>query len=409
MSGTEQPQEKPGDPHATVSPGAGGGSQQEAPSTSQDTDASGDAFATCPPVVAHSPAGIEDSGAPAPPPDKDVYATGPGTAAPAGEVPASADAADPYATALPAAETQYSMAQTRFPESPESESVNSGSRFRVLQLHAKGGLGQVSVAHDRELHREVALKEIQSHYADDHESRDRFLREARITGRLEHPGIVPVYGLGHYADGRPYYAMRFIKGDSLQEAIDAFHQADGPDRDHGQRSLDLHKLLDRFVDICNAIAYAHSRSVLHRDLKPGNVMLGQFGETLVVDWGLAKVLTQPESGAGTTERSPRPLQAVAATVTQMGQAMGTPQFMSPEQAAGQLDRLGPPSDVYSLGATLYCLLTGRPLFLGDDAGMILRQVQNGEFPSPRTLDPSIDPALEAVCLTAMATKPEDRY
>src|SRR5262249_3618945 len=132
---------------------------------------------------------------------------------------------------------------------------NSGVRFRILQLHAKGGLGQVSVAHDDELHREVALKEIQNRYADDHEARDRFLREARIAGRLEHPGIVPVYGLGHYADGRPFYAMRFIKGDSLKEAIESFHRAEGPGRDPGQRSLDLHKLLGRFTDICNAIAY----------------------------------------------------------------------------------------------------------------------------------------------------------
>jgi serine/threonine-protein kinase len=282
-------------------------------------------------------------------------------------------------------------------------------RFRILKLHAKGGLGQVSVAHDDELDREVALKEIQNRYADDYDSRDRFLREARITGRLEHPGIVPVYGLGCYLDGRPYYAMRFIKGDSLQEAIESFHQTERPSPDPGQRSLELHKLLGRFIDTCNAVAYAHSRKILHRDLKPANVMLGQFGETLVVDWGLAKTLNQPEADAAPTEPLSRPTPRNDQTATKMGAVMGTPQFMSPEQAAGQLDRLGPASDVYSLGATLYCLLTGRAPLAGDDVATILTKAQQGDFPPPRRLTPGVPRALEAVCLKAMALRPENRY
>ena len=178
------------------------------------------------------------------------------------------------------------------PEATTTGSVgtltSSGTRFRILRPHAKGGLGQVYVALDEELHREVALKEIQDAQADHPAERGRFLLEAEITGGLEHPGIVPVYGLGQYADGRPFYAMRFIRGDSLQEAIRRFHKADKAERDPGERALALRQLLGRFVDVCNAIAYAHSRGVLHRDLKPGNVMLGKYGETLVVDWGLAK-------------------------------------------------------------------------------------------------------------------------
>src|SRR5262249_45396597 len=140
-------------------------------------------------------------------------------------------------------------------------STSSGQRFRILRPHAKGGLGQVSVALDEELHREVALKEIQDKHADHPESRSRFLLEAEITGGLEHPGIVPVYGLGQYADGRPFYAMRFIRGDNLKDAIDRFHKADVPARDPGERTLALRKLLGRFIDVCNAIAYAHSRGV----------------------------------------------------------------------------------------------------------------------------------------------------
>jgi serine/threonine-protein kinase len=155
----------------------------------------------------------------------------------------------------------------------------SGQRFRILRPHAKGGLGQVSVARDEELRREVALKELEDRHADDLDSRSRFLLEAEITGSLEHPGIVPVYGMGQYADGRPFYAMRFIRGDSLKEAIERFHQEPASGRLWSAPALELRKLLGRFIDVCNAIEYAHSRGVLHRDLKPGNIMLRTNGDS----------------------------------------------------------------------------------------------------------------------------------
>ena len=129
-------------------------------------------------------------------------------------------------------------------------------RYRILRPHAQGGLGAVFVAHDEELHREVALKEILERHAHITENRLRFLLEAEVTGGLEHPGIVPVHGLGQYPDGRPYYAMRFIRGVSLKTAIAAFHAADGPDRDPSERALSLRRLLAHFVDVCEAIAYA---------------------------------------------------------------------------------------------------------------------------------------------------------
>jgi serine/threonine protein kinase len=166
--------------------------------------------------------------------------------------------------------------------------------------------------------------------------------------------------------------------------------------------------LRRFTDVCNAIEYAHSRGVLHRDINPGNVFVGKHGETLVVDWGLAKPLGNVEPGHDSEERVLTPSSASGTAETLPGSALGTPAYMSPEQASGDLERLGPRSDVYSLGATLYCLLTGKAPFEGEVAE-VLRKVQRGEVTPPRKLDPSIDRALDAVCLRAMATKPEDRY
>src|SRR5262245_36632734 len=283
-----------------------------------------------------------------------------------------------------------------------------GQRFRVLRPHARGGLGAVFVALDAEINREVALKQILDQHADDPTSRARFVLEAEITGGLEHPGIVPVYGLGTYDGGRPYYAMRFIKGDSLKEAADRFHADAALTEDPGRRALELRKLLRRFTDVCDAIEYAHSRGVLHRDIKPGNIIVGKHGETLVVDWGLAKATGRADPGADAGERTLVPSSASGSAETLPGSALGTPAYMSPEQAEGDLEHLGPRSEVYSLGATLHYLLTGRPPVEGD-IGDMLRAVQRGEFPPPRQHDATIDGALEAVCLKAMAHRPADRY
>jgi eukaryotic-like serine/threonine-protein kinase len=284
--------------------------------------------------------------------------------------------------------------------------AGTGGRYRRLRLFAKGGLGEVYVAMDEELHREVVLKQIQDRLADHPESRGRFVREAEITANLEHPGVVPVYGLISDATGRPAYAMRFIHGESLQERVTRFHEADrAPSRDPGERTLALRELLSRFVAVCNAVGYAHSKGVIHRDIKPSNVMLGDYGETLVVDWGLARILGDEqvrEAVPGSKLRLP----AGDSTATQAGEALGTPAYMPPEQATGRNELVGVGSDVFSLGATLYCVLTGQAPYTGADA---LERARQCRFTPPVAAKPGVPRPLEAVVLRAMAPQPEDRY
>jgi tetratricopeptide (TPR) repeat protein/tRNA A-37 threonylcarbamoyl transferase component Bud32 len=306
-----------------------------------------------------------------------------------------------------------SLSATTAPASPEMRAVvnppsaSAGPRYRTLRPLGKGGLGEVFVALDEEVNREVALKEIQPTHAGSGDSVARFLLEAEVTGRLEHPGVVPVYGLGRHADGRPYYAMRLIKGETLQDALARFHQADAPGRELGERRLAFRDLLRRFTDVCNAVAYAHSKGVLHRDLKPSNIMLGPFGETLVVDWGLTKVLGTSEAAVAASGVL---LPGTSASSTQAGAVVGTPAYMSPEQAAGHNLELTAATDVYSLGAILYALLTGRgPFSAAANVYTVLGQVRKGHFAPPRALKRSVPPALEAVCLKAMALTPEARY
>ena len=236
--------------------------------------------------------------------------------------------------------------------SPRTGSTAPDGRYRVLRAHDRGGIGQVSVARDGQLDREVAFKALQDRHADDPHCRSRFLREAEVTGGLEHRGIVPVYSLARDADGRPFYTMRLIRGVSLKEAVQRCRKGvdlgevigrpggdDRSGRSPGLTARDLRELLKRFQDVCDVVSYAHDRDVLHLDLKPANIMLGPYGETFVVDWGQAERIGRPEPPEG-----PPP---------------GTPGYRSPEQADGRYDLLSPASDVYSLGATLYYILTGR--------------------------------------------------
>lgn len=289
--------------------------------------------------------------------------------------------------------------------------VGTARRYRVLRAHAKGGLGEVFVARDDELQRNVALKEIQPRFADRLESRARFVLEAEITGGLEHPGIVPVYGFGQYSDGRPFYAMRFIRGKSFAESIADFHSS--TEKNRSERALELRKLLGRFVDVCDAIAYAHSRGVLHRDLKPANVMLGDFGETLVVDWGLAKAASKPENTQHVRDQQEldllQPISGSGVEATVDGSAMGTPAYMSPEQACGRLKELSTSTDIYALGAILYSVLCGQAPIQGDTINQLLEKARAGDIHAPSSILSNVPASLEAVCMKALSHDPKNRY
>jgi len=280
------------------------------------------------------------------------------------------------------------------------------SRYARKSFHASGGMGTVWLAQDTRIGRDVALKELRVHEAADAPVATRFLREARITGQLEHPGVVPVYDLGRDpATGRPYYTMRFVRGRSLTEAAETFHQNR---RSGGNDPLELVRLLTAFVSVCNTIAYAHSHGVIHRDLKGDNIILGDFGEVIVLDWGVAKRLDGSDEDIDAISRVD-PFAVPAAGKTMMGQVLGTPAYMSPEQAAGRLDLVGPATDIFGLGAILYEILTGVPPFSGETAVEVISNAQRGEFDRPSEHWPDVPAGLEAACLKAMAWTPSARF
>ena len=276
-------------------------------------------------------------------------------------------------------------------------------RFRVENLHATGGIGRVWIASDDALGRKVALKDLRPELSEPgHQV--RFVEEAKITARLEHPGIVPVYELARDEHGQPFYVMRFVKGTTLSEAIKRYHEAR---RKREAKAVDFLHLIESFRAICQTVAYAHNQGVLHRDLKPANVILGDFGEVLVLDWGLAK-----SGGPAATPSAPSAVNESfdpAGSATQAGQILGTPAYMSPEQASGQPERIDARSDVWGLGAILYEILTGVVPFRGANLEALLRQIRDDPPADPRTLHREAPLPLVAVCLKALAKSPTDRY
>lgn len=289
------------------------------------------------------------------------------------------------------------------------EVIFSVSQYDYFRFHAKGGLGEVYLAGDKDLHRQVALKFMQKRVEANPDSQGQFNVEGEVAAQLEHPGVVPVYGMGHTSDGRPFHVMRYIQGETLGDVIDRFHSKDGDEISPAQRSVEYENLVSRFISVCNTIAYAHNRGILHRDIKPDNIMLGKYGETLVVDWGLALPVDRDEVARASGEQTLMPGSGGSSSdfSSQRG-VVGTPSYMSPEQATDGA-RMTPASDIYSLGALLYKLITGNTPVEGSHIREIIRKVRKGDFPPPREANRNVPRALEAVCLKAMATDPKDRY
>jgi serine/threonine protein kinase len=315
---------------------------------------------------------------------------------------------------------------TVVPNAPPSESDDSqlslstgdSSRFKIRRQFAQGGLGVLYLARDNQFQRDVALKQIRDDRNEHIVVSDKFLFEAEVTGQLEHPGIVPVYSMGLTPEGKPYYAMRFIHGIELKEAIRALHEAKGK-KQLDYYGVEFRSLLQRFISVCQTIAYAHKRGVLHRDLKPANIMLGPFGETLVVDWGLARPLQptaaeQIDLSDSQTQYATAPIKlrlSKARSETKQGSFSGTASYAPPEQLLGELDKLGFETDVYSLGAILFELLTNEPPVRGKFGSFkeIVEFIKKDDGLDPRAIVPSIPRPLAMICCKSLSFGKEDRY
>jgi eukaryotic-like serine/threonine-protein kinase len=261
----------------------------------------------------------------------------------------------------------------------------TATKYRVSSELARGGMGTVYLAEDTELNRQVAIKVLNSPEVTS-DLRERMIREAQIIARLEHPGIVPVHDVGVLPDGRVFYAMKYVRGRRLDE--------------YAAETDSIRDRLRKFQAACDAVAFAHAHGVIHRDLKPQNIMIGSFGEVLVLDWGVAKILRQREPVAASEAdtlmlpghcSNHRPDDAIDNTSD--GTIIGTRHYMSPEQARGEIDRLDERADVYSLGAVLYFLLTN----------------QSPTSARPRAANPKVSKPAEAICLKAMSPESNARY
>ena len=284
-----------------------------------------------------------------------------------------------------------------------------GSKYLAIHKVGSGGMGTVYLAQDMDLGRKVAVK-VMNMTDSSGALASRMMREARIVALLEHPSIVPIHDVGALEDGRVFLAMKLVQGARLDQSAGG--------------AASLYDVLRIFQKVCEAVAFAHARGVIHRDLKPENIMVGPFGEVLVMDWGVAKVISDgPAEDAPPSEdaraelrvledadlTTTLPLAAGSPGDTSGGTVIGTPAYMAPEQARGQTELLDERSDVYALGAILYFLLTRRPPYESGGATDAQAGSSSSRPMRPRQIDPKIPRAIEATCLKAMSERREDRY
>ena len=265
---------------------------------------------------------------------------------------------------------------------------------------ARGGMSTVVRMRDRSLLRETALKRLDSDLAVQRQQIFRFLLEAQITGQLDHPNIVPIHELGRDAEGAFYFTMKLVEGQTLADRIEEYGEARlEPDR--------LAELLKILVKVCEALSFAHSRGVIHRDVKPSNIMVGHYGQVYIMDWGVARLLPLSEETGGDR----RVAVTAMAELDPPGCIIGSPAYMAPEQVEGLHEEIGPRTDVFALGATLYQILTGRPPYRGDNYYELLIRVLGCEYPPPKEVvgEGVLPPGLTRIAIKAMAPEPSDRY
>ncbi|MCX5900022.1 MAG: bifunctional serine/threonine-protein kinase/formylglycine-generating enzyme family protein [Proteobacteria bacterium] len=280
---------------------------------------------------------------------------------------------------------------------------NADSKYIYDKELGRGGMGAVFSTVDQDVRRKVAMKVMLPSTATSPAHIKRFLEEAQITGQLEHPNIVPVHEVGINEESNIYFTMKMVRGENLDEVLDKIAQG----KAGHQQKYSLGVLLQIFMKVCDAIGYSHAKGVLHRDLKPENLMVGDFGEVLVMDWGLAKVLGREDintGAAGASEQS-------SAYHTMEGQVMGTPAYMSPEQALGKISELDERSDIFSLGGILYKILTYQAPYRGKNAREALEKARKRQLQSPdlRAPERKIPAELVAICMKAMAREKDERY
>jgi serine/threonine-protein kinase len=298
-------------------------------------------------------------------------------------------------------------------------------RYEELGRIGKGSMGEVRRVRDRDLNRVVAMKVVRRSLMKNRRLLARFIAEAQATAQLSHPGVVPIHELGVLPDGRFYFTMKEVEGTTLREVIEILHGTG--ETDCGDEVWTLHRVMEAYRQVCNAAAYAHSRGVVHRDLKPDNVMVGPFGEVLVLDWGLAKVGAQEKLDSLMPEPVVTNRCGDDALSTMSGTVAGTPSYMPPEQARGEFSDLDPTADVYALGAILFEILVGEPPYGTMAAEEVIGLVLQGPPKLPTGQDSGLRPAtasfspdgaseptkipleLAALCERAMKREPADRF
>lgn len=304
---------------------------------------------------------------------------------------------------------EESSSTTKITSAPFAKDIAYTDNFTVKGVLGQGGIGRVFLAFEKDIGREVAIKElISERFAGDQKKREkveaRFLREIKVTGRLQHPNIVPVYEMGTKPDGSTFYVMKHVQGATLSNII-RDSVSDKPEIGFRKRFVFLNNL----IAICQAIAFAHSKGIVHRDLKPSNIIIGEFGETIILDWGLAKPITSKDEADADDFHTAIISSDEDSVKTRDGALMGTPSSMAPEQVNPKFGLVDSTTDVYALGTLLFMLLTGQKPYRGPPELTLASLSSDEPSPSPRTFGDFVPPELAAICEKAMAKKKAERF